>query len=272
MLPDDESEDSTPPSSPPAPISRRSKFEDEEDSDEVLESLDAAEDSDVEREKAAKAAEAKAKAETEAKAAHKPKTQRIQENIQRRKEQAAEEEESSDEEEDESERRSRMRKSEKDSDLKHAEDLFGDVDLNRKRTAPKPAAVVASTTTANKNDTTANTVDLGSLPLFNPSTKDQFTLLRDTLAPILAANAKKPQYSLFLTEFAKQLAKDLPSDQIKKMASGLTTLSNEKMKEEKAADKGGKKTKAAKTKASLVATRDVSTRADTAAYDDGFEE
>ncbi|KAL9096078.1 MAG: hypothetical protein Q9165_001600 [Trypethelium subeluteriae] len=273
---DDESDDSTPPSSPPAPIVRRSKFDDEEDSDEVLDSWDAAEDSEVEREKATKAAEAKAKAEAEAKAAHKTKTQRINDNIQRRKEEAAQED-SSDEDEDEAERRERLRRSEKDSDLKHAEDLFGDIDLNRKRAAPKPAAVVAKTagagtTTSSAQNDLPGTVDLASLPLFKPATKDQFGQLRDALVPLLTANAKKPQYSLFLVDFAKALAKELPSDQIKKVASGLTTLSNEKMKEEKAAEKGGKKTKAAKTKASLVATRDVSTKADTIAYDDGLEE
>ena len=72
-----------------------------------------------------------------------------------------------------------------------------------------------------------------------------------------------------MQEFAKQISKDLPSDQIKKIASGLTTLANEKMKEEKAADKGGKKTKAAKTKTTLNASRDVGLKgADTKAYDD----
>jgi hypothetical protein len=77
---------------------------------------------------------------------------------------------------------------------------------------------------------------------------------------------------LFLQEFVKQISKDLPSEQIKKIASGLTTLSNEKMKEEKAAEKGGKKTKAAKTKTVLNASRDVGVRADTAAYDEDFGE
>lgn len=96
------------------------------------------------------------------------------------------------------------------------------------------------------------TVDLSALPLLKPATKSQFELLRNTLGPIIGANTKKPHYTLFLQEFAKQLAKDLPSDQIKKIASSLTALSNEKMKEEKAAEKGGKKSKAAKTKTSLA--------------------
>lgn len=118
-----------------------------------------------------------------------------------------------------------------------------------------------------------STVNLADLPLFKPQTKLQFEQLRTTLTPIITANSKKAHYALFLQEFAKQLAKDLPSDQIKKVASTLTALSNEKMKEEKAADKGGKKSKAAKTKTSLVASR--ANNADMGvynAYDDAFAE
>ena len=58
------------------------------------------------------------------------------------------------------------------------------------------------------------------------------------------------------------MVRDLNSEQIKKITSGLTTIMNEKMKEEKAADKGGKKSKAAKTKTSLAANRDIAHKAD----------
>lgn len=233
----------------------------------MLESWDAAEDSEVEREKAKKAAEAKAKADAQAKASHKTKSQRIeerrQENLRRRQ---MEDEESSEEEEDDAARRARLRKTEQDADLRHAEDLFGDLSVGgNKRGTGKHI-------TLNDSSDPTKAIDLSSLSVFNPNTKDQFAKLRETLVPLLAANTRKAHYTLFLQEFTKQISKDLPSDQIKKIASGLTTLSNEKMKEEKAAEKGGKKTKAAKTKASLVASRDVSYKADTAAYDDDFEE
>lgn len=112
------------------------------------------------------------------------------------------------------------------------------------------------------------TIDLASLPLFDPKTKAQFETLRETLIPIVAKNHPKAHYVLFLQEFTKQLAKDLPSDQIKKIASGLTALSNEKMKEEKQADKGGKKSKAQKTKVTLVASKNAATAADVNTYDD----
>ncbi|KAK7184887.1 Translation initiation factor 3 subunit J component [Paraphaeosphaeria sporulosa] len=264
---DDEEED-TPPSSPPAPALRRGKFDDEEDDDDVLESWDAAEDSEVEREKAKKAAEAKAKAEAEAKANHKSRAQRIkerqEENMRRR---LAGEEESDDSEEDEATRRARLRKSEQDADLAHAEDLFGGAGLS---VGTKPRVAGSKAVTLTDESDPNNVIDLSSLKIFNPQTKDQFTHLRETLTPLISNNSKKAQYSLFLQEFTKQIAKDLPSEQIKKIASGLTTLSNEKMKEEKAAEKGGKKTKAAKTKVALNATRDVAFKADTNAYDDDF--
>lgn len=180
------------------------------------------------------------------------------ENMRRR---AEDEDVSSDEEETEAERRDRLRREQKEADLKHAEDLFGNIGISANRGAPKSVVV---TDAANP----AAAIELGSLPLFNPSTRDQFLELRETLVPLLANNAKKAQYVTFMQEFVKQVVKDLQSDQIKKIASGLTTLSNEKMKEEKAADKGGKKSKAAKTKTTLSVGRDAAARADTTSYDD----
>lgn len=178
-----------------------------------------------------------------------------------RKKREEEEEETSSEEEDETTKRERLRRTEQEADLKHAEDLFENVGINKNRSAPKTVV------TMDPKDP-SRAIDIAKLPLFNPTTKEQFLKLRETLVPILAANSKKAQYTLFMQEFTKQIVNELPSEQIKKIASGLTALSNEKMKEEKAAEKGGKKTKAAKSKASLVANRDTSHKADTTAYDD----
>lgn len=91
------------------------------------------------------------------------------------------------------------------------------------------------------------------------------------MVPIIGGNHKKAHYTLFLQELTKQLAKDLPSEQIKKISSSLTALGNEKMKEEKTAEKGGKKTKAQKTKTQLVASKPNTT--DVGAYgEDAFGE
>jgi len=269
---DDEEEESTPPSSPPTNASgataiptRRGKFDDEESEDsDVLDAWDEAEDSEVEREKAKVAAEKKAKEDAEAAANKKSKAQRIAERQAANAKKLAEEseEESS---EDEAQKRERLRRTEQEADLKHAEDLFGSVGISNSRKATTAANAVV----VDPNDPTS-TVDLSIIPLFDPKTKTQFEKLRDTLIPVLTQNSQKAHYVLFLQEFTKQLAKDLPSEQIKKIASGLTALSNEKMKEEKAADKSGKKSKAQKTKVALVASRNTTTAADVNAYNDDF--
>ncbi|KAH7417231.1 eukaryotic translation initiation factor 3 subunit J [Cadophora sp. MPI-SDFR-AT-0126] len=263
---DEEEDSSTPPSSPPqAAVSTRRKFDDEEDDSDVLDSWDAAEDSEVEREKAKVAAERKAKADAEAAANKKSKAQRIAEKQAEKARRLAEESDEESSEEDEATRRERLRRTEQESDLKHAEDLFGNIGISNSRKATTAAnAVVVDSKDPN------STVDLTVLPLFDPKTKLQFEKLRDTLVPVISNNNKKAHYVIFLQEFTKQLAKDLPSDQIKKIASTLTALSNEKMKEEKNAEKGGKKSKAQKTKVALVASRNVSAVADTQAYDDDF--
>jgi translation initiation factor 3 subunit J len=234
----------------------------------VLDSWDAAEDSEVEREKAKKAAEAKAKAEAEAAANKKSKSQRIAERLAERAQAKANADASDSEEEDEAAKRERLRRTEKESDLLHAEDLFGGIGISSGRKATTAGSAVP----IDASDPT-KTVDLSALPLFKPMTKQQFEQLRNTVGPILASNAKKAHYTLFLQEFTKQLAKDLPSDQIKKIASTLTALSNEKLKEEKAAEKGGKKSKAAKTKTTLAgvsrgggAAADMNTYEDEAAF------
>lgn len=228
----------------------------------MLDSWDAAEDSEVEREKARKAAEAKEKAAAAAAANKKPKAQRIAEHQAERARMRAEGEEES-EEETEADRRERLRRTEQEADLKHAEDLFGSIGISDGRKANP-----SSTMIADPNNPT-NLVNLASVPLFNPQTKLQFEKMRALLTPLITANTKKAHYGLFLEEFSKELVKELNSDQIKKIASALTRASNEKLKEEKAGDK--KKTKAAKTKTSVVISR--ANTADVSAYDeDAFGE
>ncbi|KAJ5944852.1 hypothetical protein N7516_005020 [Penicillium verrucosum] len=239
----DEEEEESP--APPIVAAPRRRFDDEEEED-VLDSWDAAEDSEVEREKAKKAAEAEAKAKAAAAANKKTKAQRIEELREQRR---REEGDGGSESEDEADRRARLRKTEQEADLAHAEDLFGSVDVKPNKGAPK-AIVVSDTADPTKS------VDLSAMPLFKPVTKDQFTRLSETLVPLLTSHSKKAHYSLWAQDFARKLVKDLPSAEIKKIASALTTASNEKMREERAADKGNKKSKAAKTKISLNASRD----------------
>lgn len=167
-----------------------------------------------------------------------------------------------DSEEDETTKRARLAQAQKEADLAHAEDLFGG-DVGSVPSSRK-ATIKGSVVPDPKNPD--NLIDLSAMPLFDPKTKSQFEQLREVVAPIINANSKKAHYALFMIEFAKQLSKEMPADSIKKVASALTTLSNEKMKEEKAQQGGNKKSKAAKTKTSLAISRPSVT--DTTAYDE----
>ena len=239
-----------------------------------MESWDAEDDSEEEVEEAKAETERKAKAAAQAAAQKKSHAQRVKQHQEIRKaqqqaEEESEEEETSSEEEDEVDKRQRLRRTEQDADLKHAEDLLSGIGISDKRSAPKTVVVVGGQAQGHPE----NAVDLSSLELFKANTKADFDQLTRVLSPLLTSNARSPQYSLnFLPELFKQLCKDLPSAEIKKLSSSLATLSNEKMREEKAADKGSKKSKAAKTKATLVANRDTSLKADITAYDDGPDE
>jgi len=267
---DSSSEESVQAQPAPVVVAPRRKFEDEEDSDDVADNWDEAEDSEVEREKAAKAAAAKAKADAEAAANKKPKSQRLEERREehRRKKLAEEDEDTSSEDEDLATKRAKALKAEQDADLKHAQELLGDVGLGTKtRSAPNKALIIED------KSNPGQTIDLSTLAIFNPSTRPQFDALSATLVPLLTASSNKAHYSLWIQDFVKRICADLPSTEIKKAASGLTALSNEKLKEEKAQDKGGKKSKAAKLKTTLAAGRDVGRGfADTTSYDDGLAE
>lgn len=250
-------------------LRRANKFDDEEDgAGDVLDSWDA-DDSEVEREKEKKAAEAKAKAAAAAAANKKPKGLRIASHVADRARQQAELEEAAKlrQGETEAERRDRLRRTEQEADLQHAADMFGDAGLSAGSGIRKSGSALKASAVALDDKDPSKTVDLGSLPLLNPVTKAQFDKLLQTLGPILSAHAHKGPYVLFAQELVRELCKGLPSDQIKKVNSSLTTLANDKLREEKAAEKGGKKTKAAKTKTTLAIGRP--TTIDTGNYDDG---
>jgi translation initiation factor 3 subunit J len=235
---------------------------------QVADNWEEEEDSEAEREKAAKAAAAKTKADAAVSAAKKSKSQRIEEHREeaRRRRAAEEEEETSSEDDDPAQTRAKALQAEKDADLKNAQDLLANVGMGPKtRSAPNKALIVED------KSKPGEAIDLSTIPLFTPSTRSQFDALSTTLVPLLTASSHKAHYSLWLQDFVKKISADLPSTEIKKAASGLTALSNEKLKEEKAQDKTGKKSKAAKSKTTLAAGRDVGRGiADTTSYDDGL--
>jgi len=230
---------------------------------QVLESWDAAEDSEEERKKASAKQAAAEKAAAEAAANKKSKTQRIAD---RQAQNAAQREATAREyadmeNETPAERRAREERMRIEGDLAHATSLFATVGIEAGGSGTKGKPI----TTEDPDDPTKS-IDLSSLPLFAPKGKDGFTQLREVLVPLLVANSKKAHYSLFMQEFVRQLGKEMSSEQVRKVASGLTILANEKQKEEKATEKGGKKTKAAKGKTTLAAAGKEADKFDTTDY------
>jgi len=163
------------------------------------------------------------------------------------------------------EKRARIQARELEADLAHAEDLFGAVGIGAgSGREQKKAAIVDP-----KDPTKA--IDLATLDVFRPATKAQFDSLRQVLVPLVGQNVKKAHYSGFLQELVKGFAKDMTSEQIRLVASKLTVVANEKQKEEKDAQKGGKK-KAAPKKAGLAAAGKVMDTFDTRSYEDAYDD
>jgi len=115
----------------------------------------------------------------------------------------------------------RDKQRELESDMKNAADLFG----------------------TNSSDAQVN---IKSILDANPKTKEDFIFLsRQVFELIIKPHQDKPLYAAFVEAHAKELANPLRDVEVRKVASGLTTLANEKQRE--ARDKAsGKKKKASK--------------------------
>ncbi|KAK9447360.1 eukaryotic translation initiation factor 3 subunit J [Limtongia smithiae] len=112
-----------------------------------------------------------------------------------------------------------------------------------------------------------------SLPILRPKTKAEFEALAAQLGAHLAACAGNPQYmTTFMTPFLKALCAPLNSEQVRKCTSTLTTMSNEKIKEERIADKGVKKGKGRGKPALSNASAKIVDEVDTTHFNDDFDD
>lgn len=88
--------------------------------------------------------------------------------------------------------------------------------------------------------------ELDSLITFEPRTKEDFQKFsRLIIEYIVKRQENKPLYASFVEHHARELAAPLKDVEVRKVASGLTTLANEKQKEQRDKASGKKKTKAA---------------------------
>lgn len=148
--------------------------------------------------------------------------------------------------EDEKTKKERLRQAQFESDLNHATNLLGEADLHPRSRASNTSSV----------STPVGPTKLSDLAIFKAKTKADFDTLRKTLAPLLneLSETSSTMHANFVIELCRDVCKPLSPDQIRKVTSTLTALSNEKVREERA-NRGKKKkpiVKASSTKVDEV--------------------
>ncbi|KAF8322670.1 translation initiation factor eIF3 subunit [Clavulina sp. PMI_390] len=159
---------------------------------------------------------------------------------------AAEEEEDSDEEVSEAEQKRRDKQHELDSDMLNAASLLGGTSLK------------------------GRSEKIEGISNLNPKTKEEFQLLSDRLMELITRHQDKPLYPMFVEMHVKALAGPLRDVDVRKAASALTTLANEKQKEQRDKASGKKKPKTA-AKPGLSGLK-ASTRLDTNSYNEALDD
>jgi len=112
--------------------------------------------------------------------------------------------------------------------------------------------------------------ELTELATFNPRTKEDFQKLSNMIIEhVIQRHQSKPLYASFIEMHARALAEPLRDVDIRKVASGLSTLANEKQKAQREKT-GGKKPKGAQKPGLGLAK--ASTKVDTSAYEEALDD
>ncbi|EUC57072.1 eukaryotic translation initiation factor 3 subunit J [Rhizoctonia solani AG-3 Rhs1AP] len=113
--------------------------------------------------------------------------------------------------------------------------------------------------------------ELAELATFNPRNKEDFQRLSDMIIEhVIQRHQSKPLYATFVDLHVRALAESLRDVDIRKAASTLSTLANEKQKEQRDKASGKKKPKAA-LKPVLGAAK-VNNKVDTSTYDEPLDD
>ncbi|OBZ89974.1 Eukaryotic translation initiation factor 3 subunit J [Choanephora cucurbitarum] len=189
-------------------VPKRNQWEDEDADDNIKESW---EESDEEEKQAKKpAAVIKKKVPLKQKIAEKQAAEE-----QKKKELEAKKAAQADEpEESDYDRLQRMRQLELEADMANATDLFSGVSLNDMKDKP--------------------------IEEWNPKNRVELDAYRKKLVEIVTAASKSINYGWFIDELLHDIAYPLKDTEVKKVASSLTVIANDKQKAALAASKKGK--------------------------------
>ncbi|CCM03609.1 uncharacterized protein FIBRA_05747 [Fibroporia radiculosa] len=114
--------------------------------------------------------------------------------------------------------------------------------------------------------------ELDSLISAQPRTKEDFIdFSNKVIEYIIKRHQSKPLYAAFLEHHVRELAMPLRDVEVRKTASVLTTLANEKQKEQRDKASGKKKNPKAAVKPVLGATK-ISNKFDTSVYDEALDD
>lgn len=147
----------------------------------------------------------------------------------------------------------RDKQKEVESDMKNAADLFGTDSAGKSLSLSfrhyflnKSVLILHMSVKFLLLDHVGAQVDIKSILNANPKTKEEFIVLsRQIFDLVVKKHQDKPLYAAFVDAHVKEIANPLRDVDVRKAASVLTTLANEKQKE--ARDKtSGKKKKASK--------------------------
>jgi len=110
------------------------------------------------------------------------------------------------------------------------------------------------------------------LSTFRPRTKDEFDEFSKRLTEVITSVSNLPHYTMFVIGLVKAISEPLGSEDVKKVSSGLTALTNEKLKAERGA--GGKKKGTKKPVLVVGAAKNIAPKFDTSNYgeDDDFDD
>ncbi|KAH9949991.1 translation initiation factor eIF3 subunit [Amylocystis lapponica] len=134
------------------------------------------------------------------------------------------------------------------ADLNNAAELFG-------------AAALGGTTSS----------ELDSLISAQPRTKEDFVAFSNNIIEfIIKRHQSKPLYATFLEHHVRELAMPLRDVEVRKVASGLTALSNEKQREQR--DKASGKKKPKVVAKPVLGSAKVSNKFDTSVYDEALDD
>jgi len=113
--------------------------------------------------------------------------------------------------------------------------------------------------------------ELDALLSFEPRKKEDFQAFSDNLIQLIIARLQdKPLYPSFVEYHVRRLAEPLKDTEVRKAASGLTTLANEKQRDQRDKTSGKKKPKTAAKP--VLGSAKASSKLDTHVYDEALDD